>query len=283
MKKLSALLLTAALLLSLCACVANEPIQTIPTPESTRSPIIEEDSKEVIVPATEPSETEAAIDYENLVYDGLAEEGENPYGGTVTYVVPQIDLDDPGIDAINRQIMEETSALIYANEDNPEYSVIDYEWGCYGDILSIVVHSEHFHYAWPEFYVYNISLERCELVDDETVLAAFGLDYNDYLTDVQKSLAAQWLRRAEQAAEVTVIDPRTDAFAARQYQNSLTLQNVTDSTPFVSRDGSLQTVVMNYSIAGADAYWGKYPVGTDYELPGDWTVLGRWAVNEGGT
>ncbi len=277
MKKLLALLLAVMLLLGLCACIAKLPEEAIP------SSLQEESTSTAPEETEESTEDQAPELYENLVYTGLAEEREGPYGDVLCYEVPQIDLDDPAIEAINGQIMAEISSLVYADESGaPAYSVIDYEWGCYGGILSIVVHSDHYHYSLPEYYVYNISLETYEPVEDEVLLTSYHLDYYDYLEGVREALAADWLRRAEQAPDNATLDPRTDFYAATQYQTSLTLQNAAESRPYISADGSLMAVVQNYTVAGSGVYWGKYPVGTDYELPGDWTVLGRWAIDGGG-
>ncbi len=283
MKKLFALLLVLSLLAGLCGCAnifitqsdvkENEAIATMASEASTEAPIE--------VP-TEPVETvapEEPIDYENLVYDGLTESWNDAYS-TFTYAVPQINLDSPEIAELNAMIMEKYSAMIYADDNgNPAYGEVNYEWNYCGDILTIVMRTNPYYYEFPEFEVYYISISERAISYESALLDAYGVSWDEFYSGVRQSLAASWFERVDEMPDTTFVDPRQDEFSAKQYQRTIAWDNVYDALPYVGADGSLYAVVLSYSLAGADAYFGCQPATTDYALPNDWETVGQWAYN----
>lgn len=157
--------------------------------ESTQASGIQEDrtTPKAIV-------TDAYFDSVHLMHAGplFSNNSEEEY--TCYYHVPQVNLDLPGIEQVNKQIYDDLYHGILEKDvlsvSDPRLSRMAYFYTVKEDILSVLVcvydrwSAEY--YNDHQYYSYNVSMETGSLLSNEEMVNAFGLTFSGYQSMAQK-------------------------------------------------------------------------------------------------
>ncbi len=148
----------------------------------------------------EPSYTEEAsdfvadIDYDNLVSDAYVAPIEDT---TTCYHIPEINIDHPKIDAINKKIYDTvTDEIDIAYDYLPGkpcvyFNEVTYHWAVKNDVLSIIVLKDRqFEGPFREFFAFNISLKTGSQLSVDEMYSCLGLNKKNITADVQKHVIA---------------------------------------------------------------------------------------------
>lgn len=218
---------------------------------------------------TEESLEETAEDAssENLVTDAYGEE----FGGR-SFHIPQINIDSYQVKLMNKEIWD---TLYYGVVSDIEkwwgekktegLESITYTWTVNGDILSLVIESQPYDWAWTDYYVYNLSLPEGDVVSDEELFAYRGVTRTEFEEKVRQVLYTMHFENCEESI-YQKNDEQDRARADEVLAKSLSPENVSASVPFLNEAGELCAVCAKYSFAGADYYYNILNL-ENYTLP----------------
>ena len=185
---------------------------------------------------------------DSLVEDAYSHSLSN---GEYCYHVPKFVLSGDKANALNQEIYNElynkvqTEALVsYEDYGYPWLCYMVYAWGKQGNIASTIVQTD---YDSPHVtrYIYNVCTDTGEKATDAQVLAACGMNEQQYLAAVNETVAVfmedlykQW-------------EPYVGAEWSRELVNN-TLADISMETakPFINEKGNLSANVFTYSPAG---------------------------------
>lgn len=169
------------------------------------------------------------------------------------YHIPQIVLNNTRAAETNTQIYLELYGLldqwIYSVDSFPQLSEMAYTWGRQDDVVSVLVGTDYMTVSWPEYFIYNISVETGALLSDEEVLAACGLTEDEFYALAKAALQSHWDSRS------SISDMVGEAAYRSLVDKTLADENIMLSRPYLNGEGELCIVANVFSAAGADSYW----------------------------
>lgn len=247
-KLLCAAVVCGALLASFCGCTTNarlaqdkenEPVTPdntivvpVETPQTTPEP----------EPATD-SDLEAPTELVTDVYSLVLGDG-------TSFRIPQVNLPDGLADDFNAMIYNkfygrlETEVLPFIDEGGSIPMEMVYAWGQKDELLSIVIRVGDTATPMAEFFVYTISTETGEEVDDSELYDSFGITEDEFYSQVETAMQDYF------DANMNLENPEVD----RIYEQTLAEENVRETRPYINDKGELCLVARIYSYADADSY-----------------------------
>lgn len=174
----------------------------------------------------------------SLVLDGQYIMSVNRWGGATEYHIPKIMIDNPKIDAINKEIEDE--CMRWFKDDKSDG--IEYEWGTNNNILSIsMVFKNCMYQSGYGYYVYNISLDNYEYVGKEEVLIAAGVDEETYNQRQKEAMGSMIWDGMHIMIEDHISKGEYNAVAgyANALEETLAQKNLDASTPYFNKKGEL--------------------------------------------
>ena len=287
MKRTAVFVLVGLLLLSLSGCdkiqmfpFFRDDAGRIPDAQETMSEAPKDSQPGNSEPGDdEPGKDGTQIDYSGLVTDAYTGQiaGEN---GVSDFSIPRVNLAGESVEALNQEIWDElyVGVVGFVEENHPynggEY--IKYSWAVNGDILSLWVESHPVDWAWWDYYVYNVSISRQAVLSKEDFLNAIGMGISEYNELARKALYSSAYNSLSSMMQWA--DPDMVSMANDILLNTIADANVAGTTPFLDENGSLNTVGLVYSAAGADAYFYILSL-EDFELPAAYPDLFAWLDN----
>lgn len=243
MKKTLALLLAALLALSCFACE--------PTPDPGESKINQ---------YADPTVT----DSDKFTY--------NVWDMDLSYALPKIVYEKSGTDALN-QAIRDTLYVEYISkvkapiekEDLPTYGSMSYTWGYKNGYLSIAEFCPIFASEGQELYVFNIDLNTMAMTDAFTLLKAYDITKDAFLTHAKEIIAQTMYENLK--GELTTTDYYAKLMAETVYAKTLGDENIAHCEPFIGEGGKLMVKCSLGSLYGADEYAAFLPY--DTALAGD--------------
>lgn len=278
MKKILALILACTLALTLAGCKGSadptvpDTVPSVPeTQPETTPPTVPETEPEILsgtepetVPETEPDS--ASVDYTALTLADCVKTGYEQVGSytddmgneeAYSYYLPEITLDCPGAKEINESIRttlqaEGEGSLKDAGEGySLWFFTMDYTAALENGILSIMINRDTMAGEYILYTIYNLDLSTGEAADRATVLDAFGMTEEEFISKVQAQAEALFL---EKYGDGSQFSEDMAPFYAELLEKTRT-EN--DNAPvFLNAEGRLSAVVNIYAIAGA-AYYPK--------------------------
>ena len=168
----------------------------------------------------------------SLIFD---ETVPDPYGGVISFRIPQVNLDSVDARNVNAELAgkwlaeAQEAAPVFAAGGEAEQGEIICSYRIANDVLSLVVKSEKFFYYYEEYAVYNFSLADGRLIGAQELAAAFGMtpeEYNDRLyaaveevierdyPDLEEELRGATLSQENLAAAYTFIGNSAEGLQA---------------------------------------------------------------------
>lgn len=203
------------------------------------------------------------IDYSNLVTDA--------YNETINgrhFAIPKINIGSADVSTINEEIWKSLYTDVIEEQktwcEESDYmgdESISYKWAVNKDVLSLCIESHPVHWAWWDYYIYNVSIKTGKELSTEEVLSLVGLSENEYYDKVTQVLRSEFFQYKEDYLEQFLFDD----FFNMQLKNTLSDENIKQSLPYINEKGQLCIIACVYSIAGADFYWHDINV-DEYEL-----------------
>ena len=209
-----------------------------------------------------PSNILSDFDYTNLVTDAYNEKiGERQFS------IPQINLKSVDCERINAEIWDTLYTGVVANLsleniDGGEY--IRYEWTAVNGILSLLIECHPVHWAWTEYYVYNVDISEGVSLSNDEVISSVGITSADYSKRAQEALGSYYWSNWERDNENFYNQYFVDTFN-QCLKNTLSTENINATTAYLNNDGQLCMVAKIYSMAGAEYYWHSINL-SDYQL-----------------
>lgn len=198
----------------------------------------------------------AFVSYDNLVTDAYRKE----FGGR-SFAIPQINLPSDEVQQINREIWDTlfTQAVepLYTQwtQDGSEgQEKIQYEWTIQDGILSLCIDSQVLQSYWPEYLIYNLSVQEQKPVQQEDILQAAGLTEEAFREKAEQALGSafwkDWNRSDENFYHAEFVTWFNDCL-----HKTIAAENIDASTAFFNADGQLCIAARVYTLAGAEYYW----------------------------
>lgn len=209
------------------------------------------------------TETEAPVDYTNLVTDALNEELEvTVYGNAseCSYRIPVINWDGDEIAALNEQIYEKYSAYYTNTKENGESgwykcNECSYTWCVNDDILTLVLTASLYPDAsgWLEPEVFSVDLKESKVMDKEAVMDYFELNAETYNQKVKDAMGNQFCKLYEGAFENNS-SYFYESFTQEQLARTISQENIDFAVPYINEEGHLGIRARIYSLAAGDSY-----------------------------
>lgn len=198
------------------------------------------------------------VDLDNLVTDAF-----NKTVNSMSFVIPQINIDSSDVESINQEIWAAlytcvAERLINSNENGIEY--ISYDWYVNNDILSLVIECDPYGVDTREYYVYNVDITTGEELTKDEFISSYGMSESDYFESVRKALYSDNYDVYEEFCAYVGVD-----YVNEQLSKTISDNNVKAARPFINGNGKLCVVASIYSLAGADSYYRIVTV-TDHEV-----------------
>lgn len=174
-----------------------------------------------------------------------------------TFEIPQINLDSAEIDAINTKIMSDYAEVIHdcdatSSEVYLPYCYVDCDYTMNGDMLSLIIEGGFSDCDGSDYSIYNISLSKKTLVDDETLIATAGMTETEYRTHVKQALGSQFWTICAFLSDANSGDYSLDQWFAfdEMLQDTIGAGNVEAARPFWGQNGDLWVIGDVYIPAG---------------------------------
>lgn len=193
---------------------------------------------------------------DDLVTDAFsAETSYRDFNGSTTtaeFHIPQINLKGTEVEQINQAIYDEWyDDIQYSLESVEKYGMVSlgylkYSWNVSDGILCL-----HLQTKWPSddgyegHYIYNILISEQRKAKTQDVLAACRFDQQRYETLVEQALASNFLDFA-----YLYLGGISDEYTRQCYQNTISTENIANTTPFIGEDGHLYILGTYYIPAG---------------------------------
>ena len=188
------------------------------------------------------------------------------------FEIPQINLDSPQIDTINKQIMDDYSELIHdCDRVGPDtystYYSVTCDYAMKGDILSVFIEEWIAYSDVSNYRIYNISLTQRALVDDMTVIAEAGMSEAEYQTHVKQALCSQFWYFCNFLSNSDRDYSLDEWFMFdAMLQDTIRADNVEAAIPFLGENGDLWVLGNVYIPAGGGEILLTVNL-NDYEMP----------------
>ena len=280
-KRLTALVLSALLILSITACKkdAEPAAEPVPGGAGTGASLVSDtapaqteqsESAETTQPAVEPVE-----EYNVEVYDCFTATQEM-YGDQCDYAIPAVRVNGKELETVNAQIWSDLYDGIYLPEvEQPlnEYgelniSVIEYKWAYSRGVLSIIADSSEYCTDGYFYKVYNILVPEDRLIGRTEFLAAFGMTEEDFRVTVCDAVGSACWDNGEEYRKWFSDDAEVMAEEYRLLKLTAAEDNAYDCIPFVGEGEKIWFVGRIYAASGAGEYWSviplDYPVSAGY-------------------
>ena len=206
----------------------------------------------------------------DLVTDAYVETIVGEYG-ECRFAIPQINIAGETAESINKEIWDElyVGVLEEIRAKRPYFGgeYIKYEWAVNGSILSLWIESQPaWDLDWLDYYVYNVDIFTGTFLSNEDVIIAAGFTPEEYYEKAKQVLGSKywsnWERDNEQFYDKYFVE-----MFNQQLRNTVSDENVHETTPFFNSDGQLCFLAQIYSMAGADSYWGIHNIENFEFLP----------------
>lgn len=190
--------------------------------------------------------------HENLIFD---EDGpvslqldyrfENEqYGFAANYRIPKLNIQGPDVEHVNQLIhdtlYENAVSCINSIEENgwAHQRAFSCRYSIKDDILSLFIHTHEAETAMEQYFVYNLSLSKGELLTRTDILDAFGLTEEKYQKRVQNGIKDYF-------------DDRNLNLDESLVQQALAEENIDAALMYIGDGGELEVVVKIFVPAGA--------------------------------
>ena len=174
------------------------------------------------------------------------------------FYIPKINLNGKAIEKINNDLWSSLyDGVVMATQESwdlyegSEYVI--YDWWVHDDVLSLVVESRPVHWAWWDYWVYNISISNEEIVTTDELISIAGWSQDEYHDAVRRALGVSFFKDKESY----IGQVGYDAFFRLQLDKTISEENVQNCIPYFNEDGQLCIIGAVYSLAGADYYLQK--------------------------
>lgn len=273
MKNFLLIILSLALLLSLCACSTSafpaaspsaSPAEQSAAPSAGASPAVSETpAPETETPAptasaspASPSASDAqsaADKYVSVQYD-MSGEYTDSVGNVYnySYSVPRFDISDAA-DSVNQEIYDSLMPLIDEAQElmNGGFSLlvsgISYDAYLNGSIVSVVARA-NYDGTYMNYYVWSMDAESQSVADADALFAYTGMGADGTtLSDVAAACVGEYY--AAQYKDLT------NSFIREQYDKTLSAENLSEARYYLGEGGALFAVVKIYTVAGAEYYY----------------------------
>lgn len=211
----------------------------------------------------------------DLVTDAYSEE----FGGRKFYI-PNINLSSEEVANINAEIWATlydgvvNNVLDRWNQDHYEGSEnITYNWYLNGEVLSVVIESNPFEWAWTDYYVYNINITTGTVLSSEALIQDYGISTEEYNRLAEQVLGSKfwngWDRTNENFQSNTFVLRFNEAL-----QRTISQAKINQTFPYINDKGELCMIAKVYSLAGAEYYWNNlnmvnFALIPDYATPAE--------------
>lgn len=263
-------LLTAAVLLAGCSSSKTEETDKTSEQETFQTEAAASESE------TAP-ETEASVDYTNLVTDILNEQFEVTVYGTQSechYIIPVINWDGDEIASLNNRIYEKYSAYYTAAKDNGESGwqncdQCSYTWSVTDDILTLIMSASLYPDAsgWTEPEVFSVDLKENRILDKNDIMTYYHLTQEAYNQKVKDAMGNQFchLYGAPFDNDSSFF---YDSFTQNQLERTVSQDNIDFAVPYINEDGHFSIRARIYSLAAGDSY--PYLIDVETTDPSKW-------------
>ena len=176
------------------------------------------------------------------VYEADASFSFENHFGTIMVPVPQIRMDTPEIQSINREIADDFLAF-HEEMERSECMGVYYEWHVNGDILSLVIQKEYMNDG-RSFYVKNVSMSQKRPAAKDEVLECRGIGREQF---------------AEMAADaitghITELSGGGNENDREYIERSASEDNISAAIPYLNGNSELMISTKFYYPAGAGTH-----------------------------
>ncbi len=171
------------------------------------------------------------------------------------YHIPRINLNNDILEDANTKIYNQLYSIlqneVYVNRGEeyyyPSLSEMVYKWGQTGNIVSIIVKTNHTDCDWTQYYVYNVSIESGEEISDSELIRAYGLTEDEFY-----DLSRETVRKhIENISDLISSEESYSTYV----ELTLSEENIKETIPYINSNGELCIVANIYYPIGAESYW----------------------------
>ena len=180
------------------------------------------------------------------------------FGGKYFHI-PEINLKSQEVAAINEEIWKNLydGVVVGVTEDwnqwhNTGSEHITYNWYVNKNILSLVIESHPYDYAWRDYYVYNIDIRTGREISSSELLDVYEISPDAYNKLAEQVLGSKFWTDSSWCINDQYIQYGQFTEALR---NTISSDNIAKAIPYINGQGELCIIAKVYSLAGAGSYW----------------------------
>lgn len=214
------------------------------------------DEDDVQMPTTieTVAETQAEVDYDNLVTDAYYKKV-----GDLEFAIPKINLDGSEIENINADIYE-----FYYEISNKSIQEIEeheipftsngvwYTWAINKDILSLVIYNDsHPNSSGSVVYeVYNVQISTTQKLSAKDIYTCAEYSEDEYFELIEQVMGSEFFENKESFIK----EYGYQEMLVTQFERTIERANLEKAIPYFDSSGQICLVGDIYSIAGSEYY-----------------------------